>query len=137
MKILYVIMGVSLFLSGVFNYLFNWIVAPMKMNWEKKSRQKSLPPITARKDGEFYKINKPMILRESNFLDLLVQLAGIPFYVVFSIATIIACSIVSGSFWWTLACIPGLYVGLQVMDFVTMLLARIVAARNFRKYGID
>jgi hypothetical protein len=135
MKILLVIMGCSLLLSIFFNYLFNWIVAPKRMDWEKKGRQQFMPPITARIDGDFYRANKPMILRESGFLDFLVQLGGVMFYVVFSIVSLIVSFAAGNSFWWTLACIPVLYIGLQIMDFLTMMVARFVAARNFTKYG--
>jgi hypothetical protein len=74
----------------------------------------------------YYHINKPMILRQVGFLNLLIESGGLLFFIIFSILFLIVAYSAKHSVFWTLLCIPGLFFLYFVLNMVSALLSRIM-----------
>ena len=124
MKTLFIISLVSLTLSFLTDLIFNLIIMPVKKDIEKGTE---VPHYVNDNDlKSYYHMNKPMILRQAGFLNLLIENGGFLFFILFSILFLIVAYSAKHSIFWTLLSIPGLIFLYFVLQMVSAFLSRML-----------
>ena len=124
MKTLFIISIVSLSLSFLADLIFNLIIMPVKKKMEKGSEN---PHYINNGDlKSYYHINKPIILRQVGFLNLLVESGGILFFIIFSALFLIVAYLAKHSIFWTLLCVPGLIFFYLILNLISAFLSRLL-----------
>lgn len=124
MKTLFIISLVSLALSFLTDLIFNLIIMPVKKDMEKDTER---PHSVNDNDlKSYYHMNKPMILKQVGFLNLLIENGGFLFFILFSILFLIVAYSAKHSILWTLLCIPGLFFLYFVLNMISAFLSRVL-----------
>jgi hypothetical protein len=125
------ICGIFLLISIIIDFNYYLIVLPMK-EWERK--QSGGPIYIAPHMLQiFYKVNKPMILREFAVLDFLIQYGGLLFFIGFSLIFLVLVYMVTNSIGWMLLCSPGLVSLYGILQLASIFLGTLLVQRKMRK----
>lgn len=124
MEILFISSFVFLFLSFLADLLFNLIIMPIKKLMEKRSDGAHY--VNNYDLAEYYRMNRPGILRKVYFLNFLVKSGGPLFFLLFSVLFLVAVYPLKSSIVWSLLFIPGLIFLYFIMNLVSTLLSRVI-----------
>jgi len=123
-RTLFIISFLSLGLSFLTNLIYNLIIMPIKKDMERNSEGPHY--INDNDLKSYYHMNKPMILRQVSFLNLLIEKGGFLFFFLFSVLFLVVVYSAKHSILWTLLYIPGLIFLYFVLNLISVFLSRVL-----------